>query len=306
MDKFDCRAASVADISLLRQLLIDRRQRLGHGCWHIGDLTWRTFLMTIANPLEVTTRLWFAGGRLAGFAVFDPAAGDDAEFDAQIHPNAVGSGIEEEMLDWADENWETLRETRPQTRLIIEPGVYEDDTVLLNALNRRGWTTDGADHWLLLSSLHEPIGASALPPGWSTRPITGKDEIPQRAAVHRDAFHPSRVTNEQYLRLMGWPGYTPELDLVTVSPEGEFGSFCLGWLDPVNRVGEFEPVGTGSAFRRLGLAGAVIIEGLRRMQEAGATCAVIGPINADYRPAMSLYESLGFRRALKCNLYIKA
>ncbi|MGB8647321.1 MAG: GNAT family N-acetyltransferase [Anaerolineae bacterium] len=306
MTTFERRAAGLQDLPQMRNLLVERRARYGHGCWHTGDLTWRTFLMTIRNPLEETTRLWFDGDRLAGYALVDPPRRKDAGFDAQIHPDAMGSGIEEEMIDWGEAHWSARRAAWPQSRLLLDAGIYQDDRFFLNALRQRGWNDDHNDGRLLWRGLDQPMPAPTLPPGWSVRPVAGEAEAPRRAAVHRDTFHPSRVTDEQYLRLMRLSGYTPELDLVTVSPEGEFGSFCLGWLDPVNRVGEFEPVGTHSAFRRRGLARAVIIEGLRRMQAAGATGAVIGPIDVSDTQAMTLYESLGFHAILKSSMYAKS
>jgi mycothiol synthase len=58
-------------------------------------------------------------------------------------------------------------------------------------------------------------------------------------------------------------------------------------------MGVFEPVGCHSGHRRRGLASAVIIEGMRRLQRLGATTAHVS--SAVGSGAENLYESLGFR-----------
>ncbi len=65
------------------------------------------------------------------------------------------------------------------------------------------------------------------------------------------------------------------------------------WFDDVNLVGLFEPVETHEDFRRLGLARAVMTEGLRRMREAGMKTARVEH-DITNAPAAALYESLGF------------
>lgn len=127
------------------------------------------------------------------------------------------------------------------------------------------------------------------------RAITGLSEAAARAAAHRAAFGSERVSTEVYAHLMcGARHYRPELDVVAVSPEGELAAMALGWLDPDNRVGELEPVGTAPAYRQLGLARAVSQEALRRLRAAGARSAVIYAL-PENTVSVTLYASLGLR-----------
>ena len=66
-----------------------------------------------------------------------------------------------------------------------------------------------------------------------------------------------------------------------------------GWIDPINRIGDFGPVGAVPAYRQRGLTRAALLEGLRRMQAQGMNrvCVSTGVSNT---PAMRLYESIGF------------
>jgi ribosomal protein S18 acetylase RimI-like enzyme len=91
--------------------------------------------------------------------------------------------------------------------------------------------------------------------------------------------------------MSAWP-YRPELDQVAVAPDGSFAAFCLCWLDEENRVGNLEPVGTHPDHRRLGLARAVCLAGLRSLRAADADTALVHSVGGS--AATRLYESVGF------------
>ena len=57
------------------------------------------------------------------------------------------------------------------------------------------------------------------------------------------------------------PVYCHNLDIVAIAPDGQIGAFCIVWMDPVNKVGLFEPVGTHPDYQRKGLGKAVMVEG---------------------------------------------
>jgi ribosomal protein S18 acetylase RimI-like enzyme len=107
------------------------------------------------------------------------------------------------------------------------------------------------------------------------------------------------------LRFMQSPVYSPDNDLVAVSPDGDFASFCNLWPDPVTRVGLFEPVGTHPAFQGRGLDRAVISAGLQRLHKLGMTQANIC-VESENLKAIRLYESLGFQRSFRLLTYEKA
>jgi ribosomal protein S18 acetylase RimI-like enzyme len=149
---------------------------------------------------------------------------------------------------------------------------------------------------LLNRRLLDRVPPVSLPDGFQVRQLAGEWEYEERVAVHREAFHPSRVTVDAYRRLREAPGYDPELDLVCVAPDGTFASFCIAWHDPSTRIGEFEPVGARAAYRRMGLTRAVMTEGMRRLQQRGATAAIVS-CESSNAASCSLYHSLGFQEA---------
>ncbi len=74
------------------------------------------------------------------------------------------------------------------------------------------------------------------------------------------------------------------------------------WVDPLTKVGQFEPVGTAPDFRRQGLAQAVLHEGLRRMQQRGAERAIV-IVEAAEEAARQLYAAVGFEDQWELTLY---
>jgi ribosomal protein S18 acetylase RimI-like enzyme len=144
----------------------------------------------------------------------------------------------------------------------------------------------------LQRDLEHPPELLPLPEGFGYRTV-GPDDVPERVAVHREVWAPSRVTESSYAQVRAqWP-YRESLDCVIESPDGRFAAYCLCWPDDENGVGEFEPVGVRPEFRRRGLGAAVCTFALRRWHEEGGRQAIVYCASL---PACALYESVGFHR----------
>jgi mycothiol synthase len=95
-----------------------------------------------------------------------------------------------------------------------------------------------------------------------------------------------------------------ELDVVAVAPDGVIAAYVNCWIDPVNRIGDFGPVGACPAYRRQGLTRAVLLEGLRRLRAHGMDRVCVST-NVSNTPARRLYESVGFSIVNKYFDYMK-
>ena len=266
--------------------------------WHPGDAVWATYQNTVSDPTR-EVRLWEGGGDLLGFAWLEEPDG----VVMQVHPRLRGTGaLEGEMLDWAARGTRDAYGERAGDELWTR--IPEDETRLVAFLIRRGFERDPFHALKMLRNLDGPIPQLTLRAGWTVREVGGEDDWERRVDAHREVWHPSRVTPEAYRRLRGAPLYDPRLDLVTVAPDGTFGSYCTCWLDPASRTGLFEPVGTRPAHRGQGLGKAVMLEALRRLQRLGTRTALVTAIH-DNSAAKNLYESVGFRTVNTERLYGK-
>jgi ribosomal protein S18 acetylase RimI-like enzyme len=255
--------------------------------WHVGDVWWGLYQNTVFTP-GPNIRLWFDGAEPVGFAWFDPRG----SVSMQVVPERADRiDLEAEMLAWAEERRRAVQGSEGPTTLTAT--AFAHDAHRITLLTERGYAQVGTP----MHHFQRPLSAADVPApraGITVRAVGEEPEWAARVELHREVWHPSRVTLEAYRRLRAAPGYRPALDLVAVTAEGAFAAYCICWLDPTTRTGEFEPVGTRPASRRQGFGQAVIVEGLRRLREHGATQAIV------YTPqtnsgARALYESCGFR-----------
>jgi mycothiol synthase len=280
--------ADEADYARMRALLTAIVAQGGdaHYCT-VGDLDWWRYTTGDNPDAAREARLWFApAGDLIGIAW--PVK---AQVDLMTHPRH--RAVEGEMLEWAEGR-------RRETAGVDEGPIdftawgFDGDAARVATLRARGYArTEEAMRYRRVL-LDGPLPDPPLPPGYSVRHLGGEEEIEARVAVHRAAFAPSRMTVAKHRAVMAAPTYRQDLDLVAVAPDGTFAAYCIVWFDAANRIGVFEPVGTGPDYQRRGLGKAVLAEGLRRLRALGAAKAfVISEI--DNPASNALYESVGFR-----------
>ena len=262
---------------------------------HVGELAFNYFMAAIHLDPRKHIRLWHDGEKLAGYAIL----GEDPALDWQVLPAYEWSGIETEALVWAEALVDELRK-QDQTRWggSLVSGSRQDDTRRMAFLEQHGFQYSG--HFAevnMIRSLAEPIPEPSVPDGYQVREIAPTGELANRASAQREVWHPwtvGEVSDDDYARMMQLPCYHRDLDIVTVAPDGVIAAYVNGWIDPLNRIGDFGPVGALAAYRRLGLTRAALLESLRRMQAHGMdrVCISTGVSN---EPAQRLYQSIGFK-----------
>jgi mycothiol synthase len=295
------------DLLQMQGLLMAARSRADDWhYWHVGDLTWGFFMVAChLNPQEYI-RLWHDDkGALVGYAIL----GEDPSFDCQVLPEYEWSGIETEAMAWAETRLTELRQRDAQRWSgNFVSGARQDDAKRITFLEQHGFRRGGEFSEVnLLRALDEPIPESALPAGCIVRAVADAGEVSNRAAAQREVWQPwtvGNVSGDDYARLMQLPGYYRDLDVVAVAPDGVIAAYVNGWIDPVNRIGDFGPVGARPAYRRQDLTRAVLLECLRRMKARGMerVCVSTGVSNT---PARQLYESIGFKIVNQYLDYVK-
>ena len=262
-------------LSAIQRLTLEQRRLQGERAgWHVGDIAWGARRHE-GREHEWRIRLWVEDGAPVAWSLLRE---DDGErhLDHDVHPDHL------HLL--AD----ILRE--PQARVAY---AFEDDAERRAALADHGFTEPrGKPLHFNARDLTAPPEPPLLPDGFLYRTI-GPADVPERVAIHRDVFAPSRVTESSYAQVRSeWP-YRESLDCVVEAPDGRFAAYCLVWPDDENGVGELEPVGVRSEFRRRGLGAAVCTFALRRWYDEGGRRAIV---YCQSEPACALYDALGFRR----------
>jgi mycothiol synthase len=288
---------------MLALLVEGRRAENGTYYVHPGDLRWWLFYTTRKRWDDIY--LWEGeDGGLLGWALLSP---DWEAFDVFYRPGLRGSAEAAGMFAWAEGEISRVA-CAPGGNTIRTMWISARDEFLASLLEWRNFTRAGVYQSHLVALLDKPLTAPVLPPGFRLRSCSGEVEVEKRAAVQYAAFG-SSISYDRYcarfLRFMRSPAYHPELDIVIIAPDGRFAAFCICWFDPVHRVGLFEPVGTHPDFQRKGLGKAVLLEGLKRMQEHGMQSAIVGGMS-DNPAASSLYESVGFQEQDRIVTYEKA
>jgi ribosomal protein S18 acetylase RimI-like enzyme len=276
--------AGDADFELMRDLLRRVYTEYGPPTFAMpGDIDW--WRCTTNTPREhEACRLWFDGDRLVGFAWPTPKEGNVA-----LHPRFLH--LAPEALAWIEE-WAAA--THPEG-CTYESWSYTCEEANNALLAERGFARTGDFLQLHVYDLTGPLPTlRPLPEGYCIRHVADDSDIEPRVEVHRAAFAPSRMTVEKHRCVRAAPTYRAELDLVMVAPEGDFAAFTIVWYDEAMRMGIFEPVGCHPGHQRKGLAGAVMVEGMRRLRVLGATRAHVNSWRDDSEGAF-LYRSLGFQ-----------
>jgi ribosomal protein S18 acetylase RimI-like enzyme len=117
--------------------------------------------------------------------------------------------------------------------------------------------------------------------------------------VDHPNYSPWKV--EQVLHYLDEPIYQPGLNLVAVAPDSTLAGFCWMLINLEDNartgrsVGEIDVLGTRRGYRKLGLGCALLLEGLRRLRQAGMAIAQLGVAANNLTGALQLYESAGFR-----------
>jgi ribosomal protein S18 acetylase RimI-like enzyme len=286
------------DLLQMQNLLMQACRRTNDWRYaHVGELNFNFFMVTChLNPPE-HIRLWHDDqGKLVGFAIL----GEDPSFDCQVSPEFEWSGIEVEALSWAEERIAELRRIDPELwGGALVSGARQDDARRIEFLEQHGFRFCGKYAEVnMLRRLDGPIPNPATQGGYQVRSV-GKDanEISKRAAAQREVWQPwtvGDVSDEDYTRFMLLPGYDRDLDIVAITDDGVIAAYVNGWIDTVNKIGDFGPVGALPDYRRRGLTRAVLLESMRRMQAFGMdrVCVSTGISNT---PALCLYESIGFK-----------
>lgn len=296
-----------ADFWRIRQLLLQTYPRVPAGFnWEIRN--WEGKYLYGEQPgwdsaWEAASRVWeTVDGRLAaalhpdrlGFAVLEL----DPAYRQQLEPEMIARAEETIAIPIGDETG-----TR-RLRLYV----FDYDEQRRHLLERRGYRklAQGGMTRRLTFGRDALPQRPPLPEGYTLRATRRGDaaDAGRIAALLNAAFNRDFHNAAEYLTFSRLaPSFRHDLDLVAVAADGTFAAYVGIPYVAALAHGLFEPVCTHPDHRQRGLARALMIEGLHRLQALGAADVVVE--TGDMIPANRLYDSLGFTERYKGHVWEK-
>lgn len=207
----------------------------------------------------------------------------------QIHPEH--KYMEKELVLWIEEQ---LNTTKNNSSVISRFYVLGSDENRLSLLVDLGYENLNVEEYTRVRSVEMSVPNYNLPEGYIIRGVNIKQDFKKYREVMGSVFpHCLKMTEKLFKMYSSATFYNENLDIIAVAPNSEFAAFATFRLDPISKIVEIEPVGTHPNHRKLGLASAVICEGLNRVKKYNPSAIVIlGAANT--QGANRLYDKLGF------------
>ncbi|MFC1887456.1 GNAT family N-acetyltransferase [Candidatus Cloacimonadota bacterium] len=254
--------------------------------WLIGRLdNWRYASFTdkikeTPNYYTKNAHLWYtAEGKLAGFFISENGK---KGFEIQIHPEH--RELEEEILSWVLNNW--LKD-----RGGLYSWAYGWDDRRIGLLESKGFINEGleaVDFRYDLKIFNEDIKLNAE---YQYEKFSDRFNYEEHIETQRLAFNRTKdqLNREWFETKCIAPGYSEDWDFLIANSKGHHITFCVAWIDELNKFAEIDPVGTHPDHRREGLAKAVINHCFVELNKSGyGSAQILGFSDA----AKTLYKSL--------------
>ncbi|MFX0015530.1 MAG: GNAT family N-acetyltransferase [Promethearchaeota archaeon] len=202
--------------------------------------------------------------------------------------------LEQEIVKWIEKHFMAKKkDIETKGKLIIK--TVEGNPTRESLLAELGYQkAEKIDCYVRIRPKDMPVPEIECPEGIEIRNVKGEADYEQLARLIRLIFgHGEWFTPEILEGIARCSFYKQDLDLVAVSEDGTFASFCMFRVDPMSKITQLEPMATHPNFRKLGLAKTLIYEGLRRAMKYDPLFFYIGGA-ANTPAANRLYDSVGF------------
>jgi ribosomal protein S18 acetylase RimI-like enzyme len=270
------------------------------GYCHAGELAHRIYAHLRGRPPGALVQIWEQDGEVAGVALngrFGNA------FDLFVAPERRGEP-ELTMLRASSEATRAMLRRAGHEASEVISDVFSCDASRRAQLGRLGFAEYRLWDHITERRLGGPLPAPSLPEGFSVRRAAPEDAA-GLAAARNSAFGGEWTAELYRAAFMGRPGYAEARELVVVAPGGDIAAFSILWLDPLNKVGQFEPVGVHRDFQRRGLGRALMLAGLAELGRLGMERAAVEH-DATNLAAGALYHGLGFVKRFETLGYRRA
>jgi mycothiol synthase len=251
------------------------------------------------------TSLWEDEEGLLAYAYlhFRQGAEPDAFLRFRARPDAGGREVEPAIFDWAAARVAEARQERG-IAYSFRCGAQSYDTARIALIEGQGFRP--TRYFQRLSCpLDEQLAQPAFPAGYRLRNFAGEADLEPWAEMFNQSFvdhwNHEDLTPERLRYYLSEPGYRPDLDLIAIAADGTFAGFCTCALETAAQTGKdydlgfIQVLGVRRGHRSLGLGRALLLAGMQRLREEGATVAALNVDAANPSGAGRLYAAVGFQ-----------
>ncbi len=283
------------DFELIGEFLIKTYQAEGqHRNWCQPRWEYMHYHPSLDESSLNRMGIWEDSGEMVGVVHYELEMGQTY---FEIGPDY--SYLKKDMLEYAQEH--LLRDV--DKGRLLEVYINETDHEFEAIAEDLGFQRDqNRKEDMSRLKIAHPSPRINVPEGFLLKSLQDDNDLEKQCRVlHRGFDHPGEPPEdaiEGRKKMQSAPNFRKDLTIVLEAPDGNFVSFCGMWYEAANRFAYVEPVATDPDYRRMGLATAAVLEGIRRCKELGATCAHV----AGMRP---LYKSMGFSVIYSQRLWVK-
>ncbi len=265
-----------------------------------------------SNPITDSRIVRTIRGKLVAFArIFvnpEPENENVAHLWCTVSPDAADTNLQQECLDWMQERaTECLAEAAKADEASALPHILRTDFAETDTQSIALFRANGFEQvrtfFKMERDLSEPIAEAPLPNGLTFRTYSPELDEAMLAAFNESFSdhwgHETVTPNDWHQFIIDYSDVRKDLTLAVMDGD-EVVALCInrvknaGNEDPDTRLGWISSVGTKRAYRKRGIASALIAESMRRFRAEGIRYAGLGVDSENPSGALGLYERLGY------------
>ena len=247
------------------------------------------------------------GGRLLAYAVLFATSEPPVRpwFSLAVDPAHSDDTIRPELLSWAQDQASALiPRCPPEARVSLWVGAYQGYRADERALEAAGYSAARVWHEMRID-MTEPPAPVDLPAGFVMRPYRQEEDLPILVDVARDSFsdhfgHIEQSFDKDLEEFRHWfhdsPYFDPERVMLAMD---EASGTVAGSLLPLTEyhrrpgVGYIDLLGVRRAYRRRGLASALLKRSFADYWDRGISSVCLEVDGESLTNALALYERVG-------------
>ena len=234
-----------------------------------------------------------------------------------VNPDYQAHGLSPRLFNWVDEQMPSVLERCPaEARVSVRAGTVAGYKFGEDALAAAGYQPIRAFYDMRIEMSAKPK-AVELPAGFIVKPYRHDADLPTLVQVVRDSFedhfgHVDRPFEHDLEEFRHWIDnlrtFDPELVLMAyAAATGEIAGCLLGLTEEPHHadIGYIDVVGVRRAYRKRGLASALLRRSFAQYWDRGKRVVNLGVDADSLTNAVALYERVGMRVHQKYPLYDK-